>query len=123
MGSWSRGVVWSNTPADSVGDRPPSRRVGTVTNLTTEFMFYIYVLHSKKDDKLYTGFTTDLEKRLKYHNRGLNKSTRDRRPFELIYAEMYLNEKDARKRERFLKSGRGREILREQLKHTLGSVV
>ena len=83
-------------------------------------MFYIYVLQSDKDKNLYIGFTTNLKKRLEFHNLGLNKSTACKRPLKLIYYESYLLEKDARAREKFLKSGRGHEVLYKQLKETIG---
>jgi len=82
-------------------------------------MFYVYILISIKDYNLYTGFTRDLKKRFDYHNNGLNKSTESRRPFKLLYYEAYANEGDARKRELFLKTGRGREFLNIQLEETL----
>lgn len=66
-------------------------------------MFYIYVLKSKKDNKLYIGSTKDLRKRLKQHNDGKVFSTKYRRPFELVYYEAYKSEKDSRKRESNLK--------------------
>lgn len=66
-------------------------------------MFYVYVLKSKKDDMLYTGSTKDLKDRFIKHNKGLVNSTRERRPFELVYYEAYKSEKDARDREHNLK--------------------
>jgi len=66
-------------------------------------MYYIYVLKSLKDDKLYIGSTNDLKRRLSEHNNGLNRSTKDRRPFELRYYEACANEHDARTREYNLK--------------------
>jgi len=66
-------------------------------------MFYVYILKSKKDNKLYLGFTNDLRKRLAKHNQGLNKSTRHRAPFILVYYEAFFSEKDARSREKKLK--------------------
>ena len=66
-------------------------------------MFYTYVLKSKKDKKLYIGYTGDFKKRLQEHNSGANKSTKFRRPLELIYYEAYKSEKDAKKREENLK--------------------
>ncbi|MFC1687384.1 GIY-YIG nuclease family protein [Patescibacteria group bacterium] len=66
-------------------------------------MNYIYVLKSKKDHKLYIGFTKQLNKRIKHHNEGESASTKYRRPFKIIYFEGYLSEKDARRRERNLK--------------------
>ncbi|MBI4090215.1 MAG: GIY-YIG nuclease family protein, partial [Candidatus Kerfeldbacteria bacterium] len=66
-------------------------------------MYYVYVLRSHKDEKLYIGYTGELKKRLKQHNDGEVLSTRSRRPFELIYLEGYKSIKDARKREKNLK--------------------
>jgi len=66
-------------------------------------MFYVYILKSKKDHQLYIGSTNDLRRRLKEHNSGDIFSTKARRPFELIYYEAYVAEKDARRRESNLK--------------------
>ncbi|MDO8667720.1 MAG: GIY-YIG nuclease family protein [bacterium] len=66
-------------------------------------MFYVYILKSKKDGLLYTGSTNDLRKRFTLHNSGNVFSTKNRRPFELIYYESYKSEKDARIREHNLK--------------------
>ena len=66
-------------------------------------MYYVYMIKSKKDDNLYIGSTNDLKRRLLEHNRGLNFSTKFRRPFELIYYEAYKSEEDARIREHNLK--------------------
>ena len=66
-------------------------------------MFYVYVIRSKKDNDLYIGSTNDLKKRLLEHNQGLNRSTKSRAPFDLIYYEAYRNESDAREREHNLK--------------------
>ena len=86
----------------------------------TTFMFYIYVIKSKKDDKLYIGFTNDLRKRLIQHNQGLNKSTKYRIPFVLVYYETYLSEKDARIRERRLKRFKNSYTeLKKRIKHSL----
>lgn len=56
------------------------------------YMYYTYVLQSKKDDNLYIGFSSDLKKRLCKHNDGLVVSTKHRRPFELIFMR-HLNKK------------------------------
>ena len=66
-------------------------------------MFYVYILQSRKDQKLYTGSTKDLRKRFSAHNAGEVFSTKSRTPFELIYYEAYKVESDARKREKNLK--------------------
>jgi len=66
-------------------------------------MFYVYVLCSKKDKNLYVGYTSDLKRRFTQHNDGKNFSTAPRRPFILVYYEAYMNESDARRREKSLK--------------------
>jgi len=66
-------------------------------------MFYVYVLKSLKDNKRYIGFTENLQRRLFEHNNGLVKSTKNRRPLELIYHEEFVSKKDALLREKFLK--------------------
>ena len=48
-------------------------------------LYYVYILQSQKDNNFYTGYTKDLKKRLKEHKSGDVKSTRNRRPLELIY--------------------------------------
>ena len=85
-------------------------------------MFIVYVLESQKDQGWYIGFTTNLKNRLFYHNSGRNTYTKFRRPFKLIYAEAYLNKRDALERERFLKSGAGRMFLKKQMKWYLASI-
>jgi putative endonuclease len=66
-------------------------------------MFYVYILKSKRDEKCYTGSTNDLKNRFKEHNDGKVFSTKNRRPFEIIYYEAYKSEHDARIREKNLK--------------------
>lgn len=78
-------------------------------------MYYIYILKSKFDNKFYTGFTSDLRKRLKEHEKGNVDSTKNRRPLELIYYEAYKYKTNALLREKFLKTTRGKLQLRKQL--------
>ena len=66
-------------------------------------MFYTYIIKIIKDKKLYIGYTSNLRKRLKEHNSKLNKSTKPRVPFKLVYYEAYASEDDAIKREHNLK--------------------
>jgi putative endonuclease len=61
-------------------------------------MYYVYILKSKKDNKLYIGVTNNLRKRVNEHNQGLTKSTEYRRPLVLIYYEAYLSQKDTQER-------------------------
>jgi putative endonuclease len=82
-------------------------------------MYFVYILQSKRDKKLYTGRTENLELRLEEHNLGKVKSTKNRKPLELIYYEAYKGKQDAVDRELFLKSGRGREVIKKQLKSSI----
>jgi putative endonuclease len=81
--------------------------------------YYVYTLFSLRDKKLYTGFTTNLKDRLSRHARGEVKSTTNRRPLRLIHYEYFINKEDALAREVFLKSGFGRNQLKQELKRTL----
>ncbi len=83
---------------------------------------YVYVLYSASLQKLYRGVTQDWLKRIEHHNLGLDKWTKRGVPWKLIYYEAYTNKSDAYKREKFLKSGRGREVLNKQLEKTLSLV-
>jgi len=57
------------------------------------------------------GHTSDLTQRLGQHNHEITKSTKNRGPWELIYKEKFATKADAMRRERFLKTGQGREEL------------
>lgn len=82
--------------------------------------YYVYVLLSLKNKRLYTGSTSDLKKRLDEHNKGLGgEYTKKNKPFVLIYYEAFLSKKDAVKQEKFYKSGYGREILKDKIKDSL----
>ncbi len=70
-------------------------------------MYYTYVLQSTRDGRWYTGVTADLKTRVADHLNGRVRSTRPRRPLRLIYYEACLSEADAKRRERYLKTGRG----------------
>ena len=61
-------------------------------------MFYVYVIKSKRNARLYYGFSSDLRARIKSHNHGYNTATKSGVPWELVYYEAYKSEKDARER-------------------------
>jgi len=82
-------------------------------------MYYTYVLKSEKDGLFYTGFTKDLKLRLKQHEKGEVESTKDRKPLKLIYYEACLEQADALKREKYLKSYHGKMFLKNRLKSYL----
>lgn len=78
-------------------------------------MFYTYVLKSKKDNKYYIGFCYDLRRRVKEHNEGLVDATKSRRPLILVYYEACLDEKKAIQREKYFKTGFGRNYLKNRI--------
>ena len=82
-------------------------------------MFYVYVFHSLKDKKFYIGYSLNLKKRIKNHLSGQVISTKKRFPLKLIYYEAFIDKTDAKKRERFLKSGSGLRFLKNQLRNYL----
>ena len=84
-------------------------------------MFYVYILRMN-NGQLYTGFTSDLKRRIKDHEYGKVKSTNLRRPLQLIHYEAYLLESDARRREKFLKSSAGKSLLKKQLRDILHEI-
>ena len=73
-------------------------------------MYHVYILQSQKDSGFYTGLTKDLSRRMQEHNRGSVKTTKARRPFVLLYSEQYVTRDEARMREKFFKTGEGREF-------------
>jgi putative endonuclease len=82
-------------------------------------MHFVYVLYSHKDGRLYIGYTADVVRRFADHQNGSVRSTFNRRPLKLIYYEAYLTQSEAKRRERYLKGGKGRVELKNQLKSTL----
>jgi putative endonuclease len=73
--------------------------------------YFVYILKSLKDNKRYVGFTSNIDLRINEHNSGNVRSTKDRRPLELIYFEAFTSKKEAMQREKFFKTGKGREYL------------
>ena len=74
-------------------------------------MYYVYVLRNPAG-RHYTGYAGDLAQRLGQHNSGVTKSTKNGGPWTLLYQEPFATRFEAMRRERFLKSGKGREELR-----------
>lgn len=77
--------------------------------------YYTYVLLSKKDKGLYIGYTDNIKRRITEHDKGFADSTRNRRPLELIYFEGYKDKLAAMRREKYLKTGWGRNYLNKIL--------
>src|SRR6516164_8402033 len=74
-------------------------------------MFHVYVLKSEKTGRRYVGSCENLETRLRRHNLGHSKATRHGVPWTLVHSETFSNRADATRRERYYKSGRGRDEL------------
>ena len=74
-------------------------------------MFTVYILRSNIDFKRYIGCTDNLERRIREHETGLVKSTKNRRPLQLIYTEEFTNKHDALASEKFFKTHHGRDFL------------
>jgi putative endonuclease len=81
-------------------------------------MFYVYIL-LLKNNKRYTGYTSDLKRRIKEHRSGKSKFTKQNLPVKLIHYEAYLLKKDAQRREKYLKTTEGKKFLKQQLKELL----
>jgi len=81
--------------------------------------YYVYVLSSLKDGCFYIGFTNNLKKRFSQHNSGQVLSTKSRRPFKVIYYEAHTSKKDAKRREQYFKSTKGKSTLRQMLRNAL----
>ena len=79
-------------------------------------MFYTYVLYSKKDKRLYIGYSADLKTRIEHHLKGQVSITKNRLPLILAYYEAFIDKKAARDQELFYKTGQGRRVLKSRLK-------
>jgi putative endonuclease len=75
----------------------------------------VYSIKSIHRNYIYVGMTTDLERRLKEHNRGYSKTTKPYAPFEVILIEEFETRAEARAREIFLKTTSGKRFLRKLL--------
>lgn len=82
-------------------------------------MHFVYVLLSQKDNHFYIGFTKNIKNRYNAHCRGEIFSTKSRRPLDLIFYEMFLNKKDAIRRESYFKTTKGKTTLKQMLKEYL----
>jgi putative endonuclease len=73
---------------------------------------FVYAIKSEVDGRIYVGMSEDAFARLNQHNSGKTKSTKGYRPWRIIYSEEFSNRIEARKREKYLKSGIGKEFLK-----------
>lgn len=77
--------------------------------------YYVYILRSVGDNWIYVGYSANLKQRFSDHNLGRSQSTSRHRPFELIHYEAYSNMRDAKRREMYLKTTKGKTTLRAML--------
>lgn len=85
-------------------------------------MYFVYVLKSQKDGEFYTGFTDNVENRIRKHNEGFVTSTKYRRPLNLVYMEGGLSKTDALHREIYLKTAWGKRYIKNRLKNYLSKI-
>ena len=78
-------------------------------------MIYVYVLKSVERNYIYVGMTKELTRRLKEHNNRYNKTTKTYRPFTLIHTETYSSRVEAKVKEKYFKSGSGKEYIKKYL--------
>lgn len=77
--------------------------------------YYVYVIQSTKDKNFYVGYTNNIKKRIEEHNNGHVESTKSRIPFKLIYWEGCMSQKDALKREKYLKTAWGKRYIKNRI--------
>ena len=75
--------------------------------------YFVYILQSQKDSKYYIGSSSNVDARLNFHNTGLQRSTKHRIPFILVYQEELANKTEALVREKQIKSYKGGEAFRK----------
>jgi len=77
-------------------------------------MYFAYIIESRSTQKWYYGSTSDLDRRLDGHNKGLNVSTRNRGPWKFIFVKSFETEKEASDFELYLKKSSNKEFIRRQ---------
>jgi putative endonuclease len=77
-------------------------------------MYFVYAIKSTVRNYIYIGISDNVERRLREHNSGHNRTTKPYKPFTLLLTESYPDRPEARKREKYLKSGVGREFLKNR---------
>ena len=82
-------------------------------------MFYTYILFSIKKGNYYKGSTENLDARIQQHNAGLVSFTSKYKPWKLVYYEIHPTRAEAMKREKFFKSGKGREWLKNNIPNNI----
>ncbi|MBM2817943.1 MAG: hypothetical protein HW401_533 [Parcubacteria group bacterium] len=84
--------------------------------------YFVYILFSEKDKRLYVGCTNNLEQRLQAHKNGKVPSTKNRRPIFVIHTEKFEDKSEAFQRERFMKSLWSARIKKKLLKEYMDKI-
>ncbi len=82
-------------------------------------IFYVYALSSEYDNSIYVGMSQDVGRCLVEHNRGQVQSTRSKRPFRVVYKKEFCSRIDARRHEKYIKSGFGRKFIKRKIEQGL----
>ena len=98
-------------PTSTCGRQVPAGR------LVDAIMFFVYAISSLNRNYIYVGLTNNITRRIEEHQRGSNRTTKAYRPFKLILLEEYKTRVEARKREKYLKSGIGKEFLKSLIEY------
>jgi len=107
---------WRNLPTGRQVDRRTGLKILWELFIDlVEIMYFVYAIKSTCRNYYYIGLTDNINRRVNEHNTGKNKTTKPYRPFELIYVEEYESRAEARVREKYLKSGAGKEFLKKFL--------
>ena len=78
-------------------------------------MYFVYVIKSINFEYTYVGHTNSIKQRLIDHNKGKTRSNKAYKPFDLMYFETYDSREKSIQRERYFKTGSGRELLKKIL--------
>jgi putative endonuclease len=83
-------------------------------------MYYVYIIKSKKNSRLYTGYSSNLKQRMADHSSGKSAYTRNLKPWSLVYYEAYISKLDAKHREESLKLRSNANMqLRKRIKNSI----
>ena len=98
----------------------PAGRQGAVDLLNCmDESYSVYAIISGKDRRIYVGMSSDITRRLKEHNGCMVRSTKSYVPWSMFYSEFVGDRRDARIREKYLKSGCGKEYLKQKYSNTV----
>ncbi|OGX05459.1 MAG: hypothetical protein A3G87_09620 [Omnitrophica bacterium RIFCSPLOWO2_12_FULL_50_11] len=82
-------------------------------------MYYTYVLWTQAEERFYIGYTADLKRRLAEHRRNKVYTTQRYQQIQLIFYEAFLSQADAKRRENYFKSSKGKKALRMMLRESI----